>query len=376
MDEKKFLTKKFREYYYQNKQVYTEQLNKREIGFIPFEGTMIRHRKVEDLLDLQNFLMDNIPRHLYHSVAYYKYPDKRSMQEKEWNGAEYVFDLDADHIPGADQMSYEQILREVKDHTLRLLNKFLIGYLDLDPESLNIYFSGARGYHIHIKSDKIYQMNSDQRREISNLVRGEGISIKSFLGIASKTPITGKGWISDINSELIDTLNKIAQGEKTEYVDRVGEDKIKQLLDRTISAKDKRKYRQIYMEQGIEKYSNSNIKMIENLLEKIISEYVKKNSVEIDEPVSTDIHRLIRFPYSLHGKTGLIVRKIDIDSLKTFEPLSEAIPNIFGDDLIGVRMKKPFEINFNGIHYKLEEEDTVPSNLAIFLSLSGRANIY
>ena len=130
------------------------------------------------------------------------------------------------------------------------------------------------------------------------------------------------------------------------------------------------------MEQGIEKYSNTNIKMIENLLEKIISEYVKKNSVEIDEPVSTDIHRLIRFPYSLHGKTGLIVRKIDIDSLKTFEPLSEAIPNIFGDDPIGVRMKKPFEINFNRIHYKLEEEDTVPSNLAIFLSLSGRANIY
>ena len=376
MDEKKFLVEKFRKYYYANKQVYTERLNSREIGFIPFEGTMIRHRKVENEQDLQYFLMDNVPRHLYHSVAYYKYPDKRSMQEKDWNGAEYVFDLDADHIPGADKMTYEQILTEVKSHTMRLLNKFLLGYLELDPDNLNLYFSGARGYHIHIKSDKIYEMNSDQRREISNLVRGEGISTKSFLSIASKSPITGKGWISDINRELIDTIRKIDNHEKTEYLDNAGEDKIRELLDRPISTKDRRKYRQILVEPGVEKYSSTNIKMIENLLDKIVNNYTRRNSVEIDEPVSTDVHRLIRFPYSLHGKTGLMVRKIELDELKTFEPLIEAVPKKFGDEPIRVKMKNPFEINFNGNHYKLEGEETVPSDFAIFLSLSGRANIY
>ena len=35
-------------------------------------------------------------------------------EEKEWLGAELIFDLDADHIEGADKMTYMEILAEVK----------------------------------------------------------------------------------------------------------------------------------------------------------------------------------------------------------------------------------------------------------------------
>ncbi|EQD29721.1 DNA primase small subunit, partial [mine drainage metagenome] len=60
--------------------------------------------------------------------------------EKGWKGAELIFDLDADHLPGATGMSYEQILDEVKRHTLRLVFTFLIGMLGINEESIKLIF--------------------------------------------------------------------------------------------------------------------------------------------------------------------------------------------------------------------------------------------
>jgi len=45
------------------------------------------------------------PHSVYHSAAFYKIPVARHMDEKEWQGAELVFDIDADHLnsPCADE---------------------------------------------------------------------------------------------------------------------------------------------------------------------------------------------------------------------------------------------------------------------------------
>ncbi|MBA7667828.1 hypothetical protein ES703_75928 [subsurface metagenome] len=51
---------------------------------------------------------------------------------------------------------------------------------------------------------------------------------------------------------------------------------------------------------------------------------VKHIGVELDEPVSIDIHRLIRYPGSLHGKTGFKVQEIELNELDDFNPLDES----------------------------------------------------
>ncbi|MHA2472537.1 MAG: hypothetical protein ACXAES_04815, partial [Promethearchaeota archaeon] len=43
----------------------------------------------------------------------------------------------------------------------------------------------------------------------------------------------------------------------------------------------------------------------------------------IDTPVTVDIHRLIRYPGSLHGKTGFKTQKLLLDELDEFNPLDE-----------------------------------------------------
>jgi DNA primase small subunit len=52
---------------------------------------------------------------------------------------------------------------------------------------------------------------------------------------------------------------------------------------------------------------------------------VKKQSSSIDPVVTMDIHRLIRVPRSLHGKTGLKAVPIPVNSLEKFDPLKEAV---------------------------------------------------
>src|SRR5207245_11160993 len=47
---------------------------------------------------------------------------------------------------------------------------------------------------------------------------------------------------------------------------------------------------------------------------------------ETDEPVTSDIKRLIRLPHSLHGKTGLAVIPMTREALDGFLPLRAATP--------------------------------------------------
>jgi len=56
---------------------------------------------------------------------------------------------------------------------------------------------------------------------------------------------------------------------------------------------------------------------------KFFTGIVHEVGVEIDTPVTIDIHRLIRYPGSLHGKTGFRVQELFPDELDNFNPLDE-----------------------------------------------------
>jgi len=57
---------------------------------------------------------------------------------------------------------------------------------------------------------------------------------------------------------------------------------------------------------------------------KLLSGIVKEIGAEIDQPVSVDIHRLIRYPGTLHGKTGFKVQELTLKELYTFNPLNQS----------------------------------------------------
>jgi DNA primase small subunit len=97
---------------------------------------------------------------------------------------------------------------------------------------------------------------------------------------------------------------------------------------------------------------------------------------ETDEPVTSDIKRLIRMPHSLHGKTGLAVVPMGRDDLESFLPLRDAVPAAWTDEPTRVRLRAGIKITMRGENFNLKEGTiAVPEFLAIFLTCRGVASI-
>lgn len=100
-----FLKNTFQTYYQSNKIELPDRFGRREFGFLFFSGKgMVRHLGFEKREQVWDFLADRAPQHAYYSSAYYKTPNAAKMAEKNWMGAELIFDLDSDHLPNAEKM--------------------------------------------------------------------------------------------------------------------------------------------------------------------------------------------------------------------------------------------------------------------------------
>lgn len=363
----------FRNYYSSWVGQDVDLISEREIGFIPFFGTMIRHRAVNNLGELGNFVRRNTPRHIYYSSAYYRKPNEKVMKEKEWKGAELIFDLDADHLEGADRMTYMEILAEVKKHTERLIFKFLMDDLGFQEKDLKLYFSGGRGYHVHVVEDGVYPLGSDARREIANYIRGEGVTTFDLKRSMPVKSVKLNGWkkliddefssfFSDLpdNVEKQEVLHKMLGNSRTLANYLAG-------LKKSTNLKENLKKLELFSLPGHRKYGNMDPND-DKVLTYILGKVKKENQCEIDEPVTTDVHRLIRLPHSLHGKTGLVVKPIQLNDFKDFNPLNDAIAGRFSESVHKVNVLRNFRMDFAGESYSLSPGETeIPTSLAVFM---------
>ncbi|MCX9084441.1 MAG: DNA primase catalytic subunit PriS [Candidatus Methanoperedens sp.] len=176
---KQFLRKRFADYYQNFQLTLPHDFPRREWGFIFFdelpEVVMRRHKAFSRENEALDYIRGMVPAHAYHSAAYYEFPGASTMKEKKWQGADLIFDLDADHLPGKIH-SYKGMLDNVKSETSKLLD-FLIGDFGFSENNINIVFSGGRGYHIHVHDPKVLTLESAQRREIVDYISGTGLSI-------------------------------------------------------------------------------------------------------------------------------------------------------------------------------------------------------
>lgn len=333
----------FLKYYTDWKIQAPERLQAREIGFIPFFGTMSRHRKVNSIKEMDGFVKSMVPRHLYYSAAYYRKPDEKRMQDKEWMGAELIFDLDGDHVLTERKISYEDTLEMIKEHTMRLINRYLLRDMGFHEDEIKIFFSGGRGYHVHVLSDSVYSMTSDSRREIASYIKGDGLSLDEFVRIQRNSPSNHGGWVEVVSGSIMQTLAERASKNSSSA------------------------------QVEISSLHSAGVNTQKAAL-RAMEETVKREMAEIDDPVTTDVHRLIRYPGSLHGKTGFTVSQISHDELADFDPLESCIPQVFASGDETIEVTSPFSIRLLGNTFKLKKgKSTVPLYVAMYGVLSGNA---
>src|SRR5438309_9424107 len=72
----------------------------------------------------------------------------------------------------------EQCLQQAKEETNKLL-EILYSDLGVEPSNLRVFFSGHRGYHIHVYSTQLQGLGEAERREIASYALGQALDPQS-----------------------------------------------------------------------------------------------------------------------------------------------------------------------------------------------------
>lgn len=391
-----YLRSKFREYYLQAALDTPPRLESREWGFILFDDVgMRRHKSYLVRGELVDYIRSMVPAHLYHSAAYYQRPGAHTMKEKGWQGADLIFDLDADHLRKAPK-SYSDMLDLVKKETQKLLN-FLLTDFGFSEKNISVVFSGGRGYHIHVRDPNVLALGSDERREIVDYLTGRGLDVERFINesyiggggrggeraFKLRAPMEGApGWGSRINRSLTSFVVRTRDLDEDEAV------KVLSLIKGIGPKKAAAFYKGLVEQDALDKIRQGNLDLFRGssqIWKKLLAEFLEGEGVKVgwslddergetDEPVTADIRRLIRCPTSLHGGSGFRVTPLTINSLEEFEPLWDAV--VFGDEPILIDVAKPFKTEIQGESYDLGEgRSELPTCAAIFLMARGAAEL-
>jgi len=361
-----YVKNRFKHYYSKTKLPTPPNIHMREIALQPFgQDTYIRHLSFNDITELTKYILDKVPRNLFYSSALYEYPSAKNMDEKVWLGSDLIFDIDSDQIKGCivkgiwicEKLHYgegdygdkcprcgskiitttdiipKECLDLALDHVIKLYD-VLVEDFGISKDRIHVYFSGNRGFHVHVHaSHKEMQMSSELRREIVDYIKGIGLDVNSLL------------------------LNIQVKGSRKR--------RIEILLPSTDDYGWRRRIAKALKVVNLEGISRDAI--IENCID--------NRTIEVDEKVTIDTKRLIRFPLSLHGKSGLMVIPVDLN--KGFD-LYKAVPRQFMKDsvkiipLIKIDKLDLFQVTINASPSKKMKVDEY---IGIYLALKGLAYI-
>ena len=359
-----------------------------------------------------DFMASRLPLHTYYSTAYYSNP-RAPMKDKEWLGADLIFDLDADHMPGCDGLSYPEQLELVKKKTRLLLEDFLMDDFGFQEKDMQIVFSGNRGYHIHVRKKEVLSLPSSSRREIVDYITGTGISLSSIFPFKivevsrfkdhAKTemsflfpPEERGGWSRRAIQLIKYALERWSAMSKDEFVkELIYEQKkktgIKGIGEQTAAGLYKElyeegKWKEIMRSENLDCLSETgmvNQRHFLKIFEQVIGDHgINELSLDFvgatDEPVTGDIKRIIRLPTSIHSGSFLVVKPIELEEFQDFEPLKHAFPDVMGDREYQITMDstpKENSVVLKGQEYELSKKMKVPGDLVPFFVAKYRAKV-
>jgi len=385
-----WLRRKFRIYYSRlpKDQITTPRLSLREFGITSFTRKgMLRHLSFHDRADLLGFLGRRGPSRVYHSCAYYRQANSKEngMKGKGWMGADLVFDIDCDHLAGAASMSYEEQLELARRQLVRLYDEFLMGDFGFDPKDMQIVFSGGRGYHVHVRDQRIMDLNSAARREIVDYISGTGLALAfaepkpGKLGYVDWTypHVDEPGWKGRIGRGLPSMLAEATEKGVQEYFREQAEAHDLEATTKFVSSLERSTNQAMARDPLHPPLTFFLPKEVDFLLELLKRQKRVQLTYggEVDGPVTYDVHRLIRMANSIHQSTGFRVVELDRDQLDGFTPFQHAV--VFHEEepmLVDIREDVQLRLAKWDMTLKAGRQD-IPEGAALHLCLRGKAEL-
>jgi DNA primase small subunit len=380
-------------------------IEKREFGFISFEGWMQRHKSFQNEEELISFLKGSVPRDSYVSCAYYEDPGAE-MDRKGWLGADLIFDIDADHIPtpcnkihdewtcsacgfagkgvtpekcpscGAEKFNTstwpcEICLETAKAETVKLLDALTEDF-SFSQEEVRTFFSGHRGYHVHVESKAVEALDAVARKEIVDYVSGLGLK-PSFYGLEENSAAANP--YRELMLDDFGWRRRMAEGVKAFLVSADEQGLVESGLGKR-ETKAILQNRDTFLKHWQEKGEMGIIKGIGSATwNKILENGIGLQSARIDTVVTTDIHRLIRLQDTLHGKTGFKKTEFPASSIHDFDPFKAAVAFKGGAATVFVSNSPEFKLGEQKFGPYKNQKVELPTAAAVFLVCRGRAEV-
>ncbi len=342
MNEEKIFKSAFARYYRRVRVPPPPEIHRREFGVGEFGRKIARrHISFSSARDLWNFLETEVPLYISYSVGYFEYPSNTPMEEKGLLGADMVFEFDVDELGLFSEKDVwickscgargfgtrrkcpkcggnteliifpdEERMEKVKEETDTLVKDFLLSDLGFSPSEISINFSGDRGFHIHLRSEAVYDLPKEARIEIVEYITGQKLQPQIFfrpVGEFLEGPSPDMpGWYGRIARAVLEFLKR------PDHPDA----HVAKLLQENATVYS------AYIRRGLWPVIGdipSSMSLWTDIAKRM-SPYMGK---EIDTQTSVDIHRLIRLPGSLHGTTGFSAAPVK--NLSTFNPYKDAV---------------------------------------------------
>ena len=375
------IKKAFREYYFNQSKAIEEPLKmeQREFGFAQLGQTgMLRHLSFKSIKELDAMLVREAPSDVYCSNAYYRFPTQQPMQEKQWLGADLIFDIDGKDLcmPCVPLHSYSVCINcgyashpekeeerssyscpscsckkadyvsipcskciDGSKKEARRLVEFLLVDIGLEHSAINIYFSGNNGFHVHINDAAWISLDPQARSDLVGYLSGIGLMLESI-------------GVRKTNTEDLFSIKLPKSGLAYGWRRRIAE-KLK--IDMTSPIKLKNIVNQ-----------NGGYNEFKVQLERL----ARHMGVRIDPQVTTDVHRVFRMPGTLNSKSGL--SKTKTSDLSSFDPFVDAC--LLGDGKVSVRVKTPVKLKLKKNSFNISKESAeLPTYAAIYLMCKGLA---
>lgn len=344
------------------------RITEREFGYQKFNGGMIRHIAIRDVKDLHLLLMKETPSDVYCSNAYYSFPTM-PMAEKDWKGADLIFDIDAKDLGlecrnehtistcgecgntvvgkqslcakcGSNKsetvsVACKNCILESKKEVKKLLG-ILSKDMGIKEEETEVYFSGNEGFHVRVTNKDYEALGSHERADLVDYVMFNGAIPETFglrrqgISKANLPAIDELGWRGRVAGTLYGSKSKAAKASK-----------------------------QIILE-GYSAFQSR----LESLRQTI--------GARVDPKVTMDIHRIFRLEGSINSKSGL--SKAKCNNIEEFDPFTDAC--LLGEEKVEVIANSPVPIRLKSRKYGpyANERVAVPKYVAVYMMCKGLAH--
>lgn len=404
----------FREYYFKyGKNIECpREFRRREFAFryLGPDGEpagMVRHLAFENEGEILATALKEVPCDLYCSNGYYRFP-AYPMQQKEWLGADLIFDIDTKDLHLSCHLNHSYLICENCGHAtknkqglerchscnsqnlgleslpchicldgakkeVQKLFVVLTEDFGIEEKDIQVYFSGNDGFHLHVADANFQYLDAQARADMTGYILGkailpETIGVYRRFGFGSGKKKTNDSLdlhtVNDPSTYINDTRIPIAKNNDG----RNNQNNFTIRFPRSGLMYGWRK--RLSQELGIKDLSESKLKNIVqqrggyHSFKIELDKMGKGLGVNIDPQVTMDVHRVFRMPGTLNSKSGLT--KMKCIDLTSFNPLNEAC--LLSDGDIKVKMKAPVRMKLKGQAFKIDETLTsLPAYAAIYL---------